>query len=51
MVLVELSRIWQKLVECGRIWQIAVRLLQIAVRLPSRGRSLVIKLVEIGGRV
>ena len=37
--------------ELGRIWQIAVRLLQIAVRLPSRGRSLVVESVEIGGRV
>ena len=45
------GRTWQDLVELGRIWQIAVRLPQIAVRLPSRGRSLVVKLVEIGGRV
>ena len=37
--------------ELGRIWQIAVRLPQIAVRLPSRGRSLVVKLVEIGRRI
>ena len=30
--------------ELGRIWQ-------IAVRLPSRGQSLVVKSVETGGRV
>ena len=45
------GRTWQDLVELGRIWQIAVRLPQIAVRLPSRGRSLVVELVETGGRV
>ena len=45
------SRTWQDLVELGRIQQIAVRLPQIAVRLPSRGRSLVVKSVEIGRRV
>ena len=45
------SRTWQDLVELGRIWQIAVRLPQIAVRLLSCGRSLVVELVEIGGRV
>ena len=37
--------------EYGRIWQIAVRLPQIAVRLLSRGRSLVVESVETGGRV
>ena len=45
------GRTWQDSVELGRIWQIAVRLPQIAVRLPSRGRSLVVKSVETGGRV
>ena len=44
MVLAELSRIWWNLAEYGRIWQ-------IAVRLPSRGRSLVVKSVGIGRRV
>ena len=38
------GRTWQDLVELGRIWQ-------IAVRLPSRGRSLVVESVETGGRV
>ena len=47
----ELGGIWWNLAEYGGIWQIAVRLSQIAVGLPSRGRSLVIELVEIGGRV
>ena len=61
MVLAEFGRIrwtWQNMAEfggLGRIWQIAVRLLsdcrQIAVRLPSRGRSLVVESVETGGRV
>ena len=50
MVLAELSGIQWNLAEYGRIWQIAVRLPHIAVRLPSRGRSLV-ELVETGGRV
>ena len=55
MVLVELSRIW---LELGRIWwnmvedggerQIAVDCRRLR---QSRGRSLVAKLVEIGGRV
>ena len=55
MVLVEFSRIWSEL---GRIWWILVeygRERQIAVdcrRLrQSRGRSLVAKLVETGGRI
>ena len=45
------GRTWQDLVELGRIQQIAVRLPQIAVRLPSYSQSLVVKLVEIGGRI
>ena len=45
------GRTWQDLVELGRIWQIAVRLPQIAVRLPSRSRSLVVKSVETGRRI
>ena len=45
------DRTWQDSVELGRIWQIAVRLPQIAVRLPSRSRSLVVESVETGGRV
>ena len=49
--LAEYSRIQWNLAEYGRIWQIAVRLPHIAVRLPSCGRSLIIKLVETGGRV
>ena len=44
MVLAELGRIWWNLAEYGR-------LPQIAVRLPSRGRSLVVESVETGGRV
>jgi hypothetical protein len=39
------------LAEYGRMWQIAVDCRQIAVRLPSRGRSLIAKLVETGGRM
>ena len=39
------------LAELGGIWQIAVRVPQIAVGLPSRGRSLVVESVETGGRV
>jgi hypothetical protein len=39
------------LAEYGRIWQIAVDCRQIAVRLPSRGRSLIAKSVETGGRM
>jgi hypothetical protein len=39
------------LAECGRMWQIAVDCHRIAVRLPSRGRSLIAKSVEIGRRV
>ena len=51
MVLAELGRIQWNLAEYGRIWQIAVRLPQVAVRFPSRGRSLVVESVETGGRV
>ena len=40
----ELSGIWWNLAEYGGIWQ-------IAVRLPSRGQSLVVESVETGGRV
>jgi hypothetical protein len=39
------------LAEYGRMWQIAVDCHQIAVRLPSRGRSLIAKSVETGRRV
>ena len=39
------------LAEYGRIRQIAVDCHRIAARLLSRGRSLIAKLVEIGGRV
>jgi len=39
------------LAEYGRMWQIAVDCRQIAVRLPSRGRSLIAKSVETGGRM
>jgi hypothetical protein len=39
------------LVEYGRMWQIAVDCYWIAVRLPSRGWSLIAELVEIGRRV
>ena len=49
--LAEYGRIQWNLAEYGRIWQIAVRLPHIAVRLPSRGRSLVVESVETGGRV
>ena len=48
------SRTWQDLVdlvEYGRMQQIAVDCRQIAVRLPSRGRSLIAESVEIGGRM
>ena len=58
MVIAELSRIWLDLVEFGGIWWNLVEYggeRQIAVdcrRLrQSRGRSLVAKSVEIGGRV
>jgi hypothetical protein len=39
------------LAEYGRMRQIAVDCHQIAVRLPSRGRSLIAESVETGGRV
>ena len=39
------------LAEYGRIWQIAVDCRQIAIRLPSCGRSLIAELVETGGRM
>jgi len=39
-----LGRIWWNMADCHRERQ-------IAVRLPSRGRSLVVKSVETGGRV
>jgi len=39
------------LAEYSRIWQIAIDYRQIAVRLPSRGQSLIAKSVEIGGRM
>jgi hypothetical protein len=39
------------LAEYSRMWQIAVDCRQIAVRLPSRGRSLIAKSVEIGRRM
>jgi len=39
------------LAEYSRMWQIAVDCCQIAVRLPSCGRSLIAELVEIGGRM
>jgi len=48
------SRTWQDLVdlvEYNRMWQIAVDCHRIAVRLPSRGRSLIAESVEIGRRV
>ena len=48
------GKTWQNLwnlVEYSRIWQIAVRLPHIAIKLPFYGRSLVIELVETGGRV
>ena len=58
MVIVELGRIWLDLVEFSRIWWNSVEYggeRQIAVdcrRLrQSRGRSLVAKSVETGGRV
>ena len=47
-IAVEIGR--QNMAGHGRIWQIAVRLPHIAIRLPSHGRSLV-ELVETGGRV
>jgi hypothetical protein len=56
-VLAELGRIrwtWQDsldLAEYGRMRQIAIRLPQIAIRLPFRGRSLLAASVETGGRV
>jgi hypothetical protein len=39
------------LVEYGRMWQIAVDCRQIAVRLPSRSRSLIAESVETGRRM
>jgi len=39
------------LAEYSRMWQIAVDCRQIAVRLPSRGRSLITKSVETGRRM
>ena len=58
MVIAELSRIWLDLIEFSRIWWNSVEYSgerQITVdcyRLrQSRGRSLVAKSVEIGGRV
>ena len=46
--LAEFSRIWWNLVENGRERQIAVDCRRLR---QSRGRSLVVKLVKIGGRV
>ena len=51
VVLAELGRIrwtWQNMAECGRL---PSDCRQIAVRLLSRGRSLIAKSVETGGRV
>ena len=39
------------LAEYGRMWQIAVDCRQIAVRLPSHGRSLIAESVETGGHM
>jgi len=39
------------LAEYGRMWQIAVDCRQIAVRLPSHGRSLIAESVETGKRM
>jgi hypothetical protein len=39
------------LAEYGRMWRIAVDCRQIAVRLPSRGYSLIAKLVETGRHI
>ena len=44
----EYGRTWQNMAGHGRIWQIAIDCRRLR---QSRGRSLVAKLVEIGGRV
>jgi len=53
-VLAELGRIrwtWQNMAECGRLPSDCRRLPHIAIRLPSRGWSLLAASVETGRRV